>query len=148
MQCLNNTTREEIAIEAAHIIASVAYGTEDALASLLRADALRAILFALSRLPHSDAHTLRAALTRALRALSAALADIVGPSQWGLRPDSSILRNDAAIALDVLFQVRMSQDISFPPAPAKIFTDVVLLVRQNPWTSFFPFCSIITAGYQ
>ena len=53
----------------------------------------------------SDPDALRAAVARALRAMCAALADTVGPSQWGLTSSSSDLRREAKEALDYLFQV-------------------------------------------
>jgi armadillo repeat-containing protein 8 len=105
----SGSSDDELCLEAAHIVASLAYGTEDALVGLLRADALRMILYALSRTSSPlGSHALKAALTRALRNFAGAVADVVGPARWGLRPDTATFRNDAAIALEVLFQVRMN----------------------------------------
>ncbi|KAI0636599.1 ARM repeat-containing protein [Trametes polyzona] len=94
----------EIRVEAAHIIASLSYGSSDALRTLLRLDALQALVYAISMFQPSDPLALKAALTRALRALAAAVADAVGPSQWGLTPTVSDLRPEAKVALDYLFQ--------------------------------------------
>jgi hypothetical protein len=80
-------------------------GSEEALASLLRADAPRAFLYAISKFQPSDATTLRSAFARALRALTVAISDAVGPSQWGLRADTSAIRSEAKGALDYLLHV-------------------------------------------
>ena len=42
-----------------------------------------AILYAISHFTKADPLLLHAAFSRALRALSASIADIVGPSLWG-----------------------------------------------------------------
>ncbi|OJT08728.1 Armadillo repeat-containing protein 8, partial [Trametes pubescens] len=94
----------EMRIEAAHIIASLSYGSPDALKTLLRLDALQALIYAVSTFQPSDRPVLKAAVTRALRALAAAIADAVGPSQWGLSPSVSDVRAEAKVALDYLFQ--------------------------------------------
>lgn len=83
----------------------MAPGSLDALKTLLRLDALQALLYAVSTFQPSDRPVLKAALTRALRALAAAIADAVGPSQWGLSPTVSDVRAEAKVALDYLFQV-------------------------------------------
>ena len=49
---------------------------------------------------------LKLALTRAMKSIAAAVADIVGPHVWGLAPDRSLLRYQAVEALNFLFQVR------------------------------------------
>ncbi|KAF9030867.1 ARM repeat-containing protein [Hymenopellis radicata] len=122
VQCLNSRpvlsepqgSKDDVRVEAAHIIASLSYvGSEDALASLLRADALRALIFALAKLQPTDSPTLKAAFARALRALAASLADIVGPSQWGLAADSSAIRDEAKTSLDYLFHID-SMDVYLP----------------------------------
>jgi hypothetical protein len=112
-------------IEAAHVIASLSYGlsliyltvaghlhrylgSEEALSTLLRANTHHAILYAISNFTKADPPLLRAAFSRALRALAASIADIVGPSLWGLKQDNSIVRNDAQQALQYFFQVRPS----------------------------------------
>ena len=49
--------------------------------------------------------SLKAALSRGLRVITTALADVVGPSEWGLQlriPDS---QSDAKDTLDTLFEV-------------------------------------------
>ncbi|KAI0822769.1 ARM repeat-containing protein [Trametes gibbosa] len=101
---LQNESETELRVEAAHIIASLSYGSCDALGTLLRLAALQTLVYAVSTFQPSDPPVLRAALTRALRALAAAIADAVGPSQWGLAPTVSDVRADAKIALDFLFQ--------------------------------------------
>ncbi|KAJ7590838.1 ARM repeat-containing protein [Mycena floridula] len=124
VDCLNSpSAQEDVRIEAAVVISSISYGSEDALGSLLRAEALRAFLYAISKLGPSDSIPLRSAFARALRAIAAAVADTVGPSQWGLRPDTSSIRTEAKIALDHLFHID-SLDIFLP-----------LLVDTSPQTS-------------
>ena len=81
-------------------------GSPDALRTLLRLNAPQALLYAISTFPPLESMVLKAALTRALRAIAAATADIVGPSQWGLATSVSDLRAEAKAALDYLFQVR------------------------------------------
>ncbi|KAI8989797.1 ARM repeat-containing protein [Trametes punicea] len=100
----SDNTDVHIRIEAAHIVASLSYGSLEALRTLLRLDALQALLYAISTLRLSDQPALKAALTRSLRALAAAIADAVGPSQWGLSPTVSDVRPEAKVALDYLFQ--------------------------------------------
>lgn len=84
---------------------SSAVGSHDALASLLRSNALRAALYAISNLRPSDSLALKSALCRVLKVLATAIADTVGPSLWGVRPDSSPVREEAKAALDYLFHV-------------------------------------------
>ncbi|KZP08740.1 ARM repeat-containing protein [Athelia psychrophila] len=104
----------DVRIEAAHVIASISYGSLPALHALLAASAPQALLFALSPLstptptpaptqPHPT--SLIAALARALRALAAATADAVGPGLWGLvthPPSAAPARAAARIALEEL----------------------------------------------
>ena len=80
-------------------------GSPEALRSLLHANAHQAFLFAISRFDPSEPTSIKAAFARALRAIAVACAELVGPSQWGLRDDSSPVREDAKIALDYFFQV-------------------------------------------
>ncbi|KAJ7636791.1 ARM repeat-containing protein [Roridomyces roridus] len=117
VQCLNAEERE-LRIEAAHVIASISYGDEQVLATLLRCDAPRAFLYAISKLSAEDLAPLRAAFARGLRALAIALADAVGPSQWGLHDEPSALKGDADAALDYLFEIS-SIDLYLP-----LLTDV------------------------
>ncbi|KAG5636721.1 hypothetical protein H0H81_007088 [Sphagnurus paluster] len=98
----------DIRIEAAHVIASLSYGSDEALLSLLHANAPRAFLYAIAHFQPEDPPRLRAAFTRALRALTVSIADVVGPSQYGLGPESSVAENDAKEALEFLFHVRLS----------------------------------------
>ena len=81
-------------------------GSPEALHSLLCANAHQAILFAISQFNASESVGLKAAFTRALRALAAAAAEIVGPSQWGLHDDDSSMRDEAKVTLEYFFQVR------------------------------------------
>jgi len=81
-------------------------GSQEALQSLLRTDALQALLYAISNFQPTESANLKAAFARALRALTVAISETVGPSQWGLRPDTSDVRYEAKAALSYLFQVR------------------------------------------
>ncbi|KAJ7774691.1 ARM repeat-containing protein [Mycena olivaceomarginata] len=115
VQCLNDDPREEdLRIEAAHVIASISYGSEAVLGTLLRCDAPRAFLYAISMLGTDDTAALRAAFARGLRALAIAIADTVGPSQWGLREERASIKKEAEAALDYLFQAE-SLDLYLPP---------------------------------
>ncbi|KDR69187.1 hypothetical protein GALMADRAFT_160499 [Galerina marginata CBS 339.88] len=138
IDCLNPTeipvekaSQDALRIEAAHVIASLSYGSEEALGTLLRANTHRAFLYAISRFTAADPPSLRSAFSRALRALASSIADVVGPSLWGLRPDNSIIRNEAQQALGYLLQSE-SLDIYLPlllvpapttsaPQPASVF---------------------------
>jgi hypothetical protein len=82
-------------------------GSPEALRSLLHANAHQAFLYAISRFGPSEPTATKAAFARALRAIAVACAELVGPSQWGLRDDSSPVREDAKLALDYFFQVIM-----------------------------------------
>ncbi|KAK7043752.1 hypothetical protein VNI00_008364 [Paramarasmius palmivorus] len=96
---------DAIRVEAAHIVTSLSIAScpDDTLASLLRVDTLRRLLVSLSS-PSSP--PVQAALARALRSLTSAIADIVSPSVSALRPETSpTLRNDARIALDGIFLI-------------------------------------------
>ncbi|KAG6868809.1 hypothetical protein C0993_010107 [Termitomyces sp. T159_Od127] len=90
-------------IEAAHVVASLSYGSDEALLALLRGHAHHALLYALARFTKDDSLVLRAAFARALRALATSAADAVGPSQWGLGPASNIAKHDSRDALDFFF---------------------------------------------
>ncbi|KAJ7080440.1 ARM repeat-containing protein [Mycena epipterygia] len=125
VQCLNDPpptdpAEEDVRIEAAHVIASISYGSEAVLGTLLRCDAPRAFLYAISKFTPDDGPALRSAFSRGLRALAIAIADTVGPSQWGLREERSAIKNDAEAALDSIFQIE-SLDLYLPllvdPAP-------------------------------
>jgi hypothetical protein len=80
-------------------------GSPQALRSLLHANAHQAFLYAISRFDASESTATKAAFARALRAIAAACAELVGPSQWGLRDDSSPVREEAKLVLDYFFQV-------------------------------------------
>ena len=86
-------------------------GSDEALGSLLQANVHHAFLYAISHFTPTDSNALRSAFSRGLRALAASIAEIVGPSMWGLRPEKSSIRNAAQQALSYLFQVR-----SFKPS--------------------------------
>ena len=81
-------------------------GSDRALTTLINANALGSILLAISNFRPNEPSRLRAAFARALRALGVAIADIVGPALWGLRPDDSEIKDSAKDALGLLFQVR------------------------------------------
>ncbi|KAG6815975.1 hypothetical protein H0H87_009702 [Tephrocybe sp. NHM501043] len=104
VDCLNfHDARADIRIEAAHIVASLTYGSDEALLALLRANAPHALLFAIAHFSKDDSPSLRAAFSRALRAITVSAADAIGPSQWGLGPASSIAEHDARDTLEFLF---------------------------------------------
>ncbi|KAJ7036154.1 ARM repeat-containing protein [Mycena alexandri] len=118
VQCLNDPPptdprEDDLRIEAAHVVASISYGSEAVLGTLLRCDAPRAFLYAVSKFVPDDTAALRSAFARGLRALAIAVADTVGPSQWGLREERSSIKNDAEAALDYLFQPE-SLDLYLP----------------------------------
>ena len=103
----DNTSRQEddaIRIEAAHIIASLA-SSEEALSTLLDHEAPHAFLVAISYFEPGSSTSLRSAIVRGLKSLTIAMADIAGPSQWGLKPNKSKIRNRTKDGLNYLFQV-------------------------------------------
>ncbi|KAH9032520.1 ARM repeat-containing protein [Lactarius hengduanensis] len=100
-------SQDDIRVEAAQVITSLSYGSPDALRGLLHANAHQAFLYAISRFGPSEPVPIKAAFARALRAIAAACAELVGPSQWGLGNDSSPVRDDAKLALEYFFQVRI-----------------------------------------
>ncbi|KAJ7059726.1 ARM repeat-containing protein [Mycena amicta] len=115
VNCLNDTPDgDDLRVEAAHVIASISYGSEAVLGTLLRCDAPRAFLYAISKLTASDSPALRGAFARGLRALAIVLGDTVGPSQWGLSEERSAgLTNAAEAALDAIFETE-SLDVILP----------------------------------
>ncbi|KAL9708624.1 hypothetical protein Ac2012v2_008173 [Leucoagaricus gongylophorus] len=111
----NNTSRPEddaIRIEAAHVIASLA-GSEEALSALLDHEAPHAFLVAISYFEPGSSTTLRSAIVRGLKSLAIAMANIAGPSQWGLKSNKSKIRNRTKDGLNYLFQTE-SLDIYLP----------------------------------
>ncbi|KAI0077112.1 ARM repeat-containing protein [Panus rudis PR-1116 ss-1] len=113
VECINNPlpyldssqgSQDDIRIEASHVIASLAYGSSEALKSLLSLNAHQAFLHALHNLQPTDKPSLKAALARGLKALSGAYAEVVGPSLWGIKEHSSDVREDARNALDQIFE--------------------------------------------
>ncbi|KAL1754819.1 armadillo-type protein [Schizophyllum commune] len=139
VQCLNHpppspdpqSSQDDIRIEVAHIIASLSYGSDRALTTLIHANALGSILLAISNFRPNEPSKLRAAFARALRALGVAIADIVGPALWGLRPDDSEIKDSAKDTLNMLFQ-ETTLDIYAPllvhPATA---TSVAYLIGMS-----------------
>ncbi|KAH8106958.1 ARM repeat-containing protein [Cristinia sonorae] len=122
VDCINNPvpyleasqgSGDDIRIEAAHVIASLSYGSSDALRSLLSVNAHQVFLYAVSRFQPTDSPALRSAIARALRALVVAIADAVGPEQWGLRSRQSDMRDECGVALDYLFEVE-ALDVYLP----------------------------------
>ncbi|KAK7693931.1 hypothetical protein QCA50_003505 [Cerrena zonata] len=114
VDCINNPlpylessqgSEDDIRIEAAHVVSSLSYGSNDALKSLLSANAHQAFIYAISALQPTDKPTLLAAFTRALKALTSALADAVGPSQMGLHDFPEGIQEEARSALDFLFEM-------------------------------------------
>ncbi|KZT09593.1 ARM repeat-containing protein [Laetiporus sulphureus 93-53] len=135
-----SSSQDDIRIEAAHVIASLSYGSEDALKTLMRYNAHQAFVYAIASFRPPDSPKLRAAFARALRALAASIADAVGPSQWGLHTASSEVRNEAKVALDYLFQVICSilvhttlfNDMFTPFAPQPEVLDIFLPLLADP----------------
>ncbi|KAF7308047.1 hypothetical protein MKEN_01167000 [Mycena kentingensis (nom. inval.)] len=115
VHCLNDTSDgDDLRVEAAHVIASISYGSEVVLTTLLRCDAPRACLYAISKLTADDSPALRGALARGLRALATSLADTIGPAHWGLLEERSPgLRSAAEAALDAFFQTE-ALDVILP----------------------------------
>jgi armadillo repeat-containing protein 8 len=101
-------------------------GSPEALRSLLLSNAHQAFLYAISRFSPSEPPATKAAFSRALRALAVACAELVGPSQWGLRDDSSLVRDDAKLALEYFFQV-MRCAYQCPPRGPDNFTQLEVL---------------------
>ncbi|KAF9220191.1 ARM repeat-containing protein [Gyrodon lividus] len=112
VNCLNHPptsgepqgSQDDIRIEAAHVISSISYGSEAALASLLRANALQAIIHALAN-PHTlTATSLGSALARTLRVLASSVIEVTGPTSGPLRTYSPEFRVEAKVALNYLFE--------------------------------------------
>ncbi|KAN0076756.1 Armadillo-type fold [Tylopilus felleus] len=110
--CLNHpptsaepqSSQDDIRIEAAHVISSISYGSEDALASLLRVNALQAIVRALSSSQAIAIVSLKSALARALRVLASAIIEVTGPTLGPIRTYSAQFRSEAKMALSYLFE--------------------------------------------
>lgn len=82
----------------------------------------------------SDPPALKPALARGLRVLTVALADSVGPSEWGLQSQMPDTSSDAKDTLDTLFQVLC--------APLSIYSwdthaNVTVFSRLTRWTYTF-----------
>lgn len=113
VNCLNHTahstsepqgSKDDIRIEAVHVISSLAYGSDTTLVSLLRANAHQEIIRALANQYALGVPTLKSALARGLRVLAGAIADVVGPSYGPMRTHTPELRAEAKVALDYLFE--------------------------------------------
>ncbi|KXN82010.1 O-methylsterigmatocystin oxidoreductase [Leucoagaricus sp. SymC.cos] len=120
---------DSIRIEAAHVIASLA-SSEEALSTLLDHEAPHAFLVAISYLQPSDPISLRSAIIRGLRSLIIAMADLSGPSQWGLMTHKSKVRNQTKDGLNYLFQIE-SLDIYLPlliDSSSQISTSIAQIV--------------------
>ncbi|KAF8712455.1 hypothetical protein AX14_012356 [Amanita brunnescens Koide BX004] len=137
----------EIRIEAAHVISSLSYGSPPALAALLRAGAHQALLYAISRLRPTDPAPLCAAFTRALRALTVSLAELVGPHHWGLSPDYSkaSIRNDAKNALDLIFQTD-SLDVYLPLLSSSLSTSTPTPASRIPASASTSIAQLLASG--
>ncbi|KAF5323748.1 hypothetical protein D9619_012877 [Psilocybe cf. subviscida] len=131
----DRAAHEALKIEAAHVVASLAHGSDNAIAVVLRARAIHHFIYALSTFTSSNSTpVLRHAYMRGLRACASGAADVVGPSLWGLKPERGMdgfspsddveeqerrkqrtarMWADAKEALDYLFQVE-SMDIYLP----------------------------------
>ncbi|KAF8751661.1 ARM repeat-containing protein [Rhizoctonia solani] len=95
---------ESIRAEAAHIIASQAYGPPEALVSVLEAQAPQALLTALKDERTQAASRLTLALTRALRAVITAAAETIGPGRWHfLRDPAHPARMEARLVIEDMF---------------------------------------------
>ena len=81
-------------------------GSREALKSLLNARVHHVLIISLSGIQLSHSDGLISALTRALKAFSTALADIVGPPLWGLHTEQVEIKPDAINALEEIFQAR------------------------------------------
>ncbi|KAL1745062.1 armadillo-type protein [Schizophyllum fasciatum] len=130
------SSQDDMRIEAAHIVASLSYGPDEAVKALIRANALPALLLAIAHFRPDEPTRLRAAFARALRALGVAIADIVGPAIWGLRPEVPEIREEAKEALNMLFQ-ESALDVYAPllthPATAPSVAHLLgLAVRTEP----------------
>ncbi|KAF8994119.1 hypothetical protein BDQ17DRAFT_1431253 [Cyathus striatus] len=85
VQCLNPPyiPHPEVGIEAAHVLALLAYGINDSLISLLLARIHQALLYTLAHIQPMDPQALAVALACALRAIMGAAAYVLGPSSMG-----------------------------------------------------------------
>ncbi|TEB21153.1 ARM repeat-containing protein [Coprinellus micaceus] len=88
--------------------------------------------FPSTSIPGSAPITLKSAYARALRALVSSVADVVGPSEWGLRPEpGSEVREAARVGLEYVFSLE-TLDTLFPlllppPPPSSPSTHLTLL---------------------
>ncbi|TFK46722.1 ARM repeat-containing protein [Heliocybe sulcata] len=121
-------TPEDLRIEAAHVVSSLAYGPEAGLRNLLRISAHHAFICAISSLQPTASLALKAALVRGLRIVAASIAESVGPSLWGIQAEKSEGRGDSVIALDYLFQVE-TLDL-YMPLLADPSTQVSISIAQ------------------
>ncbi|KIK78727.1 hypothetical protein PAXRUDRAFT_36581 [Paxillus rubicundulus Ve08.2h10] len=113
VNCLNHPptsgepqgSQDDIRIEAAHVISSISYGSEAALASLLRANAFQAIIRALANPKTLTETPLKSALARAVRVLASSVIEVTGPTHGPLRTYSHEFRAVARVTLNYLFEL-------------------------------------------
>lgn len=118
-----------------HLIAWIDIGSSDALRSLLSANAHQAFIYAISVFQPTDSSALRSAFTRALRAIVVAIADAVGPEQWGVRTRPSDIRDECSLALDYLFEVIFVSSLVCPYMHQR--TNIFSFDRWKSWTYTF-----------
>lgn len=134
---LNHSRNDALRIEAARIIAYLAYGFEPTLAALLHHQANHVLLYSLadSTSPHtplpSSSLALGSALVWTLRAVVAALADIAGPTQCGLAPAGSNICGLTEDVLEMVFCVSAHPVSTLTPVTASVCS-------RNPSTLVFP----------
>jgi len=138
-------------------------GSEEALGVLLCQNTLHALLYAISHFSANSFHTissptphqplvtrpadtpaLRAAFSRALRALASSVADVVGPSLLGLKPDKSTIREESGRALDELFEASLGQDCGIDKKLLNIYLGrgfEYVSTTSGPLVSCFPVTS-------
>ncbi|KAG9308403.1 armadillo-type protein [Chiua virens] len=135
VDCLNHPptsgepqgSHDDIRVEAAHVISSISYGSEAALASLLRANVLQSLVRALSSW-QVLAISLKSALARALRVFASAIIEVTGPTLGPIRIYSAQFRAEAKIALNYLFEFD-SLDV-FLPLLADLSTQTSIEIAQ------------------
>ncbi|KAB5588296.1 Armadillo repeat protein [Ceratobasidium theobromae] len=95
---------EEIRIEAAHIVATQAYGPPEALVAVLEAQAPQALITALKHARYHNVPRLAVALTRALRAIISAAAETISPIRWHFQRNAAHpARLEARLVLEDTF---------------------------------------------
>ncbi|KIJ59697.1 hypothetical protein HYDPIDRAFT_162060 [Hydnomerulius pinastri MD-312] len=136
VNCLNHPppsgepqgSQDDIRIEAAHVISSLSYGSEAALASLLQANALQEIIRSLANPRTLGATALKSALARALRVLATAIVEVAGPTHGTIRTYSPDFRAEAKVALNYLLEFDCL-DI-YLPLLSDPFTQTAIAIAQ------------------